>query len=507
MSYILLFWSAFQRLLRVRPVAVMSFFALVAAVLILLRLKQQADDLSEASALQSARIVSAAIKEFRTIYTAEVVNRVRHQGIEITHDYLMKEHAIPLPATLSMELGRRIGVQSGARVQLYSAYPFPWRQETGGLRDAFGRTAWETLNRIPGEAITTIEETGEAQTLRYATADIMRNSCVNCHNTHPDSPEVDWEVGDVRGVLEVSVPMTTATELTRTGLTGTAVILVTGASVGLGLLALLLTGLRKTARAEQETEIALRAHLASEAASRSKSEFVANMSHELRTPLNAIIGYSEMLVDDAKNEEREDSVGDLEKIGQAGKHLLGLVNDILDLSKIEAGRMELSPETFDLNRAMDEAMATSQSLVEQNGNTLQMEVADGLGSILADRTKVLQILYNLLSNAAKFTSSGTIWLRARLEDADGRNWLHIEVEDTGIGMTLEQIETIYDAFSQGDSSTTRRYGGTGLGLAITKRFCELMGGRITVTSTPGSGSRFTIRLPAVSDDLDPTQLF
>ena len=494
-------WSEFRRLFHVHPVAAMSIFALVAASLILLRLKQQSDNLSEVSALESAHIVSTAISEFRTVYTAEVVNRVRRQGIEITHDYLMKEHAIPLPATLSMELGRRIGVQSGAQVQLYSAHPFPWRQETGGLKDEFARFAWKTLNRVPDKPITRIEETGGKRTLRYATADIMRSSCVNCHNTHPDSPKVDWDLGDVRGVLEVSVAMTTATELTRTGLAGTAAILATGAGVGLGLLALLLTGMRKTSRAEQEAEIAIQAHLEAEAANRSKSEFVANMSHELRTPLNAIIGYSEMLVEEAKDEDLESFVGDLDKIGQAGKHLLGLIDDVLDLSKIEAGRMELSPESFDLNGVVDEAVATSQPLVERNGNALLLEVADGLGSIHADRTKLLQIIYNLLSNAAKFTDSGTIWLRAKRDNRD-EDWLQFEVEDTGIGMSPSQIETIYDPFSQADASTTRKYGGTGLGLAITKRFCELMGGRITVTSAPGSGSRFTIWLPATSVHLD-----
>ena len=332
-------WTALRRLFQGHPVLALSLLTLVAAALILLRLQQQSNNLSEASALQSARIVSAAIREFRTIYTAEVVDRVRQQGIEITHDYLMKEHAIPLPATLSMELGRRIGVQSGARVELYSAHPFPWRQETGGLRDEFARIAWEKLRRAPDEAITRLEETAGTRMLRYATADIMRSSCVNCHNTHPDSPKVDWALGDVRGVLEVSLPMSTATELTRSGLAGTAAILVAGAGAGLGLLALLLAGLRQTARAEQETEIALRAHAAAESANRTKSEFVANMSHELRTPLNAIIGYSEILEEDAREEGLESFVGDLEKIGLSGKHLLALIDNVLDLSKIEVGRI------------------------------------------------------------------------------------------------------------------------------------------------------------------------
>ena len=235
---------------------------------------------------------------------------------------------------------------------------------------------------------------------------------------------------------------------------------------------------------------------AAEQANLSKSQFLANMSHELRTPLNAIIGYSEMLEAEANDEGLESFVSDLERIGQSGKHLLALINDVLDLSKIEAGRMELSPETFELNSFIDDVVAASQPLLEQNANALRLQVADDLGSIHTDQVKLRQVLYNLLSNAAKFTREGAIQLTAKREASDGGDWVQFDVEDEGIGMTPEQTEKIFDSFSQADASTTRKYGGTGLGLAITKHFCEMMGGEISVLSRLGEGSFFTVRVPA-----------
>jgi CheY-like chemotaxis protein/two-component sensor histidine kinase len=220
------------------------------------------------------------------------------------------------------------------------------------------------------------------------------------------------------------------------------------------------------------------------------------MSHELRTPLNAIIGYSEMLQEEAEDLGQEDFTPDLQKIQFAGKHLLALINDILDLSKIEAGRMDLYLETFDLPSMVQEAVTTIQPLVEKNRNTLTVHCADNLGTIQADLTKVRQSLFNLLSNACKFTEQGTIRLAVSRETVDGAAWVTLRVTDTGIGMTPEQTGRLFQAFAQADASTTRQYGGTGLGLTITRHFCRMMGGDITVESALGQGSTFTIRLPA-----------
>jgi signal transduction histidine kinase/DNA-binding response OmpR family regulator len=234
-----------------------------------------------------------------------------------------------------------------------------------------------------------------------------------------------------------------------------------------------------------------------EAASRYKSEFLASMSHELRTPLNAIIGYSEMLEEEAGDLGQEAFVPDLEKIHGAGKHLLSLINNVLDLSKIEAGKMDLYLENFEIASTIQEVVATVKPLVEKNGNSLEVHCADGLGAMRADLTKVRQTLFNLLSNACKFTERGTVTLWAGRESVNGGEWISFSVSDTGIGMSPEQTSKLFQAFTQADTSTTRRYGGTGLGLAISRKFCQMMGGDIMVASTLGEGSRFTVRLPAI----------
>ncbi|MFZ3350359.1 MAG: response regulator [Xanthobacteraceae bacterium] len=255
-----------------------------------------------------------------------------------------------------------------------------------------------------------------------------------------------------------------------------------------------------------QAEIELRqAKEAAESASRVKSSFLANMSHELRTPLNAIIGYSEILLDDATDRGDKASVGDLEKIQGAGKHLLGLINDILDLSKIEAGRMDVYLEHVFLKRLIDEVKTIVEPMMKKNGNRLAIDCPQDIGSLQTDLTKLKQSIINLLSNAAKFTKDGTVTLRLAHETRDGAPWIKFEVADSGIGMTDEQMGRLFQAFTQADSSTTRNFGGTGLGLTITRHFCAMLGGSIEVKSKPGQGSTFTILLPdrvtkAIPDD-------
>jgi len=236
---------------------------------------------------------------------------------------------------------------------------------------------------------------------------------------------------------------------------------------------------------------------AAEEANRAKSAFLANMSHELRTPMNAILGYSEMLIEEAEDVGQDDFIPDLKKINQAGNHLLALINDVLDLSKIESGKMEAFAEQFDIGALIDQVSGTAQPLMEKNNNHFKIERGEDLGHAFQDVTKVRQSLLNMLSNAAKFTHEGTITLRAdRASYADGE-WLTFSVSDTGIGIPADKLEHVFEEFSQADNSTTRDYGGTGLGLAISRRFCQMLGGDVTVTSELGAGSTFTIRLPAV----------
>ncbi|MBW4436382.1 MAG: ammonium transporter [Pleurocapsa minor GSE-CHR-MK-17-07R] len=240
----------------------------------------------------------------------------------------------------------------------------------------------------------------------------------------------------------------------------------------------------------------LEAKEAAETANRSKSTFLANMSHELRTPLNAIIGYSEMLQEDMIDVGSDTYVPDLQKIQTAGHHLLSLINDILDISKIEAGRMDLHLEAFDVRMMMADIVTTMTPLVEKKHNALEVVYDHDPAEMTADLTKVRQVIINLLSNASKFTDHGTITVRVSRQQYGGTDWLSFAVADTGIGMTDEQISRLFQKFMQADSSTTRKYGGTGLGLAISKAFCEMMGGDITVSSVYGEGTVFTVQLPA-----------
>ena len=231
-----------------------------------------------------------------------------------------------------------------------------------------------------------------------------------------------------------------------------------------------------------------------ELASEHKSQFVASMSHELRTPLNAIIGLTEMMHTNAARFGTEKAQEPLRRVHAAGTHLLGLINQVLDLSKIEAGKLELNPESVNLAPLIDEVAGTARPLAEQNRNRLVLECERDLAPLTADPMRLRQILLNLLSNACKFTKEGEVRLRACRVDG-GSDWVELSVADTGIGMTEEQQGKLFEEFSQADSLTARRFGGTGLGLAISRRLARMMGGDVTVASTPGQGSVFTVRLP------------
>jgi signal transduction histidine kinase/DNA-binding response OmpR family regulator len=310
-----------------------------------------------------------------------------------------------------------------------------------------------------------------------------------------------WDIPDLRTLLEDIVPTSSVFndfELEHDfPVIGRRVMLLNARKLRQGshaeLLVLAMEDVTERRRAEGEVATAKEA---AETANRTKSLFLANMSHELRTPLNAILGFSEMLQEEAVERDLQDFSADLQKISTAGKHLLGLINDTLDLSKIEAGKMELHLEAFSISTLIAEVATTIEMQVAKNGNTLQIVCASDVGIMRADLSKVRQGLFNLVSNAAKFTHDGKIKVEAERQLMDGNDWIVFRVSDTGIGLSSEQIVRLFQSFTQADASTTRKFGGTGLGLALTRRFCQMMSGDVTVHSVPGEGSVFTIKLPA-----------
>ncbi len=516
-------WGIVER----HTVALFALLAVTASALVLWQMSRLSEDLVARSSASNAALYTEAIAEFRSLYTSEVVDTARKHGVLVTHDYKDHDGAIPLPATLSLLLAQRMGERhSGAKTRLYSPYPFPWRKGEGGLRDDFERQAWDALTASPDRPFSRVETMQGERVLRYATADRMRARCVDCHNSHPDSPKTDWKEGDTRGILEVMIPLDQVVEESRAGLQRTY-FLVGGLILGgLALLAAVLGRLRRTSqevrarladlaaseerirgmnreleqfnrtleqRVEARTEEARRHRKSAEDANEAKSLFLANMSHELRTPMNAIIGYSEMLLEETP--KGSSASADLQRIHAAGKHLLGLINGILDLSKLEAGKMELYLEDFDVARMAREVVDTVQPLVAKNRNRLEVEIPDGLGNMRADLTRIRQCLFNLIGNACKFTEEGIIRLRIEAYKLGPSEWLRMSISDTGIGMTPDQMANLFQRFSQADISLTRKFGGTGLGLAISRRFCQMLGGDIRVESEAGKGSTFTMELP------------
>ncbi|HYI11950.1 MAG TPA: response regulator [Thermoanaerobaculia bacterium] len=314
-----------------------------------------------------------------------------------------------------------------------------------------------------------------------------------------------WDIPDLRTLLEDIVPKSSVFndfELEHDfPVLGRRIMLLNARKLREGshaeLLVLAMEDVTERRRAEGEVA---KAKEAAETANRTKSLFLANMSHELRTPLNAILGFSEMLQEEAAERNLQAFEADLQKISLSGRHLLGLINDILDLSKIEAGKMDLQLEVFDIPSLIAEVASTIEMQATRNGNTLSVVCPSEIGLMRADLSKVRQGLYNLVSNAAKFTHHGQIEVAAERLAMDGSDWIVFRVSDTGIGLSADQIVRLFQPFTQADASTTRRFGGTGLGLALTRRFCQMMSGDVTVHSVPGEGSVFTITLPATVRD-------
>lgn len=502
-----------RRRLAQRPVVVVAVLFLAAVTATLAYVSGLQDDLVQIQALQNAELFTEALAEFRTVYTSEVVERIRPRGIEVTHDYQLREGEAPLPATLTKILGDRIGaLESGAESRLYSPYPFPWAAEDGGLTDDFAREAWEALIRNPEVPFSRVETLEGRAVLRYATADRMRAACVDCHNTRPDSPKTDWKAGDVRGVLEVITPLDVPLNAIRSGLMDTAVFMLIMATLGLVILGSVMGDLQEaTKEAAALAEESRRAHeqeqvtaeksehlarekVAADAANRAKSAFLANMSHEIRTPMSAIIGFAHLLEEDPTLGAEQK--GQLKAMRSAGDHLVLLIDDVLDMSRLEAGRTDLNPTLFDLSALLEDLELIFRLKTQNKGLALNLEIDPSVpNQVRADQGKVRQILMNMVDNAVKFTETGGVAIRANTLGTDEpRTRLVVEVEDTGVGIATHQFETLFEEFAQLGSKIDSEPG-TGLGMAISRRLARVMEGDLTLESQLGKGSIFRLEIP------------
>ncbi len=468
---------------------------------------------SQEIALRDAIRFHTAINTFRNYYSTQIVGSLSDSDVDFTHDYVEIDNALPLPATLTRELGQDLSLASASSMNFYSDDPFPWREPVNAADDPFLAEALVYLRTNPNEVYFETEtdpETGE-RFLRYATPSVMGQTCVDCHNNHPDSPRKDWEVGDVRGILEVLVPVSSLS-LMGANEAGSQIV-IASLLLLLSTFGLIVSGyyfrnlsLKAIEEKSQSLEAEVAERIMAEArllsakeeaqqANLAKSRFLATMSHELRTPLNAIIGYSELLEEEAEDDNDEDLQNNLGRITRSGRHLLTIINDILDLSKIEIGRLDVAPTQVELAGVMQYIDDLMTVLITKESIRFEM-ISDGQVDIfLADETRLRQVLFNLLSNAAKFTTAGSITLLINKIRIDGLPMVQFTVEDTGIGMSKENIQHIFNPFVQLESGTDRKYQGSGLGLAITKNLCELMNGEISVESQLGVGTMFTVLLP------------
>ncbi len=480
------------------PGATASCLLAVGAVLASAAAIRHDSQLRQAAVLHEARNLTSALLAFRALYSQAVVEPAREAGLDIVAE-VGAPGTIPLPITMTEHLGERIRSGDGGRsARLYSPFPFPGDSRSG-LEDAFAEEAWSRFSAGELELWRLDEQEGGA-VLRFAVPDRMTADCVPCHNSHPQTPRSDWQVGDLRGVLEVNVPMGEAAPEVQAASRQT--VMSYAALGGLGVLGLgLVFGLQTRRREELEEEVSERTRDLVEARDRAqasdvaKSEFLANMSHEIRTPMNAILGMSDLLGEQGLDVQTQHRV---DVIRRAGDHLLQLINEILDFSKIEAGRLEISPFPCDVVRTLEDIASLQAPVAADKGLELVLGIDPALPhEVRLDPMRFRQIAMNLLGNAVKFTDTGRVDMHLSADPAEPgeKAWLTLSVADTGVGIPADRLDTIFDAFSQVDGSVTRRFGGTGLGLSIVRALVELMGGTIAVESASGVGSRFTVRLP------------
>ncbi|NQZ26284.1 MAG: response regulator [Colwellia sp.] len=465
-----------------------------------------------------------ALSAFRTLYTNEVVNTAKKQNITISHDYKNIKNAIPLPATLSMALGKEIGkFQSGAQTFLYSRYPFPWREQENKtiFSQDFSQQAWDSLTKNPEQAFFRFEEVNGQMAIRYAIADVMREGCIDCHNNHAQTPKDDWKLGDVRGVMEVILPVDKAQLTAQSSLKATFIVLFAMIVLITLVLFIFVSRIKKDAKKLADSNVEMmnkqeQVNFANEemglaieqlelkaseliSSNQVKADFMATMSHEIRTPLNGVIGMLSLLKQSEMTHEQNHHA---HLATVSASSLLNIINDILDFSKIEADKLVIESVEIRLAELVSNLSSTMAHIAHEKDLELIVDVSQ-LKHVVTkgDPHRIRQILTNLISNAIKFTTQGEVVISTKIETIDEKHLqFSCSVTDTGIGIAQNKLDSMFERFTQEDSSTTRQYGGTGLGLAIVKKLCQLMNGDITVTSTQGQGSTFSFTLLLESCD-------
>ena len=468
-------------------------------------------------AVESAQAHADSITQFRNFYAQELVPRAVKGGMAITHDYKNRDNALPLPATLTIDLGHYLSVvDGGTQVRLYSDRPFPWRQKERQLDD-FQSQALAHLKSDPNTPFAREEVMNGVRVLRFAQADRMQASCVACHNSYADSPYTQWKEGDVRGALEIILPVS-EWQLASTGvLNRTFTVLVAVLFVGLLLVWLSVQRIRAALQTSRQlsqerqiaiqqlnTEMAERAQAErqlvvakdkAEQANQLRGEFLANMSHEIRTPMNGIVGMTELALELSTSDSQKEY---LTLAKDSANHLLQIINEILDFSKIEANALELMPVELCPAQLIRHTTRSLEQLARAKGIELHLKADPSLPDLVwMDPVRMRQVLTNLIGNAIKFTNTGAVTVTTHVdhEILEEKSWLRITIEDTGIGFDPARTQALFSPFTQADGSVTRSFGGTGLGLAITRSLLQLMGGDITAEGRPGLGATFVASMP------------
>jgi signal transduction histidine kinase len=503
-------WALADILIR-RPAWVFAAYAVIGALALTALSWQNSKDIRETAALKAAEAYSQSVTAMRSFYSKHVVPRARNAGAEITHDYRNSDNAIPFPATLTIDLANELREKESAfTFRFYSTEPFPWR--VGRELDQFERDALKELKEKGTGRYVRYENYKGNRSVRVAYPVVMGETCVACHNSHPQSPRTDWKPGDIRGVQQITLPLANVGASFLPDIKKSAFYIGIFALVGIVLIWLLMRDLqvrieqtRKMANAAEIKNIELSAAKAeAERANRAQGELIANVSHELRTPLNSVIGFSEIL-----KEERMGPLGSPEypefadEIYSSGTQLLEIINSILYMSQLESGSAEMQQEILTLDREIQDCLITHAAAREARDISIKPLIMPDLPTILFDRKALARIFHCIFDNAIKFTEpGGRIWIAAREVDSGD---LEIRFKDTGAGISRELLQEVLKPFRQADGGKARRFEGVGLGLAMANSIAKLHNSRLEIESEVGVGTTVVLTIPAnrvVVDGID-----